>query len=92
MAKENAKKFWDSISVGGELQDKVKAAVTAYSGDKKDLEAVYGAVLAPIAKEAGLEFTCEELKEVAMGISGGDEISADDLKKVAGGKYIHFPW
>ena len=84
MAQENAKKFMELLNKDEELQKKVKAATEAYTGDKTDEEAVFGAVLSPIAKDAGYEFSFEDMVEIAKS-SGQGEISDDEAAAVAGG-------
>ena len=54
MSQENAKKFMELInSENGSLSDKLKSRLDNFNGDKKDEKAVFEAVLAPVAKEAG---------------------------------------
>ena len=89
MSKENAQNFMKMIGEGGELQDKVKAAVESYTGNKLDPKEVFDNVLAPIAKEKGFDISFDDAKEV-LGISGDGELSADALKSFAGG--WSWPW
>ena len=84
MAQENVKKFMELLKRDEELQKKVKEATEAYTGDKTDEKAVFDAVLAPIAKEAGYEFSFEDAEELAK-TSGDDELSDDEAAAVAGG-------
>ena len=85
MAQEKAKKFIEILNKDEELQKKVKAATEAYTGDKTDEKAVFDAVLAPVAKEAGYDFSFEDMIELAKS-SGEGEISDDEAAAVAGGK------
>ena len=84
MSQENAKKFMELLKRDEELQKKVKEATEAYTGDKTDEKAVFDAVLAPIAKEAGYEFSFEDAEELAK-TSGDDELSEDEAAAAAGG-------
>ena len=89
MSKENAQSFMKMIGEGGELQDKVKAAVEGYTGNKTDPKEVFDNVLAPIAKEKGFDVSFDDAKEF-LGIAGDGELSADALKNFAGG--WKWPW
>ena len=84
MVKEDAKKFMELLNTDEELQHKVKAATETYAGDKADEKAVFEGILAPIAKEAGYEFTFADAEELAKS-SEDVELSDDDLGAVAGG-------
>ena len=84
MALETAKKFMELLSTDEELQHKVEAATEAYAGDKADEKAVFEEILAPIAKEAGYEFTFADAEELAKSSEDG-ELSDDELAAVAGG-------
>ena len=89
MSKENAQNFMKMIGEGGELQDKVKAAVESYTGNKLDVKEVFDNVLAPIAKEKGFDISFDDAKEF-LGIAGDGELSADALKNFSGG--FKWPW
>ena len=78
----NAKKFEELLRSDEALQEKLRAATEAYAGDASDERAVFEAVVAPLADEAGLPFTYEEAQETA---SGSEELSLDDLDAAAGG-------
>ncbi len=84
MSKENVMKFEERVAKERELQEKLEAAANAYEGDKSDERAVFEAVIAPVTKEAGLEFTFEEAAEVKKESMDG-EIDLSDMKAVAGG-------
>ena len=86
MAKENVKKFYEEISKNKELQEKLVKAEKSYTGDKDDKQAAVEAFLLPIAKEAGYDFTAEELKEVERELAGEKGISEEELENVSGGK------
>ena len=92
MAQENAKKFMELLNSDEELQKKMKAAKEAYTGDKSDEKAVFDAVLAPIIKEEGFEFTLEDMNELAHEFGAG-ELSDDDAAAAAGGEWWNpFTW
>lgn len=85
MAQENAKRFMELMRTDEEIRKKVKTATEAYIGDKLDEKALFETVIAPVAREAGLEFTFEEVVEFAQK-PGNDELAEDELAVVAGGK------
>lgn len=82
MSKENAGKFQDLLSSDEELQAKFRAAVEAYAGDAGDEHAAFEAIVAPLAEGAGLPFTYEEGKELAL---DGAELTDEQLEAAAGG-------
>ena len=82
MAQENVAKFEELLRSDETLQAKARAAVAAYTGDKADARAVFAAVVAPLADEAGLPFTFEESKSFAQ---DGKELDDAELEAVAGG-------
>ena len=84
MALENVKKFYEQLNGDEELQKKIKALADSYTGDKSDEKASFEAVVAPVAKEAGYEFTYEEATEAVKEAAEG-EIPDDDVANVAGG-------
>ena len=85
MAQENVKKFYEQLNGDEELQKKIKSLADSYTGDKSDEKAAFEAVVAPVAKEAGYEFTYEEAVEAAKEAAEG-EIPDDEAEAVAGGK------
>ena len=52
----NAEKFEELLRSNEELQAKLKAAAEAFEGDMTDEAAVFDAVIAPLATEAGVPF------------------------------------
>ena len=90
MAIANVKAFYEALQSNTELQEKVNAADAAYNGDATDKAAAVAAILIPAAKEAGFDFTAEELLEFekAAAQKSDDEISEDELEAVAGGVAI----
>jgi hypothetical protein len=83
MAKENAEKFEKLLISDEKLQAKLRAAMDAYTGDRRDEKAVYDAVVLRLAEEAGLPFTFEEAREYA---SKDREISLEEGDAAAGGE------
>lgn len=88
MAQESAKKYMELLRDDKALQEKLAAATAAYAGDASDEKAVFAAVLAPIAKEAGFDFSYEDAAELAKAPVG--ELSDDELDQVAGGFALCF--
>ena len=84
MSQENVKKFMELLSKDEELQKKVKEATESYTGDKTNEKAVFEAVILPIAKEAGYEFSFEDAEELAKAAQD-DELSEDEVAAAAGG-------
>lgn len=68
MSIESAKKFYDQI----QKDDALKAKLEAASKEERP----------QILKDAGFEFTKEEMKEVA---ASNTELSAEDLENITGG-------
>jgi hypothetical protein len=96
MSLENVKVFMEKLSQDKELANKLAAADKGYSEKHSDIsegltdaqkEEAVKAILLPIAKEAGLEFSFEELKTFEENqIENIDEtLSEDELAVVAGG-------
>ena len=86
MALEAVKAFYEEVAKNGALQKKIAAADAAYNGDTEDKKAAVEAIVLPIAKEAGFDFTAEEMVEYTDFAIGEDtEISEDELEAVAGG-------
>ena len=85
MATENVKKFYEKLESSKELQEKLVKAQESYTGDKADKEAVLETVLLPIAKEAGYDFTAQELKAAEKELAVEKGISEEELENVCGG-------
>ena len=77
---KNIQKLADLMNTDEAFQKKLKAAVDAYTGEKKE-EAVFDAVLVPLAREYGIEASFEEFRNYMENL----EISRDELSQVAGG-------
>ena len=83
MSQESTKKFMEQLRGDQALQEKLAAATAAFPGDLSDEKAVFEAVLAPIAKEAGFDVCYEDAVELAKATT--DELTDDELDQVAGG-------
>ena len=81
-AMSNAETFDKLFCSDGELQRRAEAALAAFDGDRSDAQAVFEAVIAPLAAEAGLSFAFEE--GVANAARGMDIFGdgADAMAKV----------
>jgi pantothenate synthetase len=86
MAQENVKLFQEKLLESEELKAKLKAAGEAYTGDKTDAAKIAESVIIPLAKEAGLPFTVEELKAVETAMEQEGALSDKELAAVAGGR------
>ena len=86
MSQENARKFMELLNRDEGLQEKLTTAKKAYTGDKTDERAAFETIVAPVAKEAGYEFSYEELESLTKS-SGDDELSEDELAFAAGGMW-----
>ena len=60
---ENVKKLFDRYNSDPALQTRVKDAETAYPGSLELREPLVEAVLLPVARELGLEFSIKELQD-----------------------------
>ena len=86
MALENVKAFYKELEANQELQKKIAAADAAYNGDTEDKKAAVEAIILPIAKEVGFDFTAEELISFKPSAQNEDcEFTEDELEAVAGG-------
>ena len=82
---EGLKKFEELLKTDTAFQEKLKAAMASYSGEQTD-QAVFEAILVPLAKEYGIYASFEEYKEYVDSISNEDrELSIDEANQVAGG-------
>ena len=85
MAIENVKAFYNELEANEELQKKIAAADAAYNGDTGDKKAAVEAIVLPIAKETGFDFTAEEMLEAETAVNSEGEFTEDELEAVAGG-------
>ena len=93
MAKENVGKFYAKLQEDATLTaklnelDKDFAEKNGASADDAAMrEKAVEAIIIPLAKEAGLPFTLEELKEYEQEQLKEMNLSEDELDQVAGGK------
>lgn len=79
---ENAELFFQRLKTDLELQKKLNDAVMEYPGSLEIRESVCTGTLLPIADEAGLPFTIDELRKyetrVKMRSSRDEEINPDE--------------
>ena len=80
------------LNICDELQEKIDKAQESYTGDKADKEAVLETVLLPIAKEAGYDFTAQELKAAEREMAEEKGISEEELENVSGGVSTFCPF
>ncbi len=76
-------KFLEMIQTDTTLQDKVRESAKNYTGEYKD-EDVWNDVLSKIVEEEGFSFTFDDYKKY---MDENSELSEDELKNVAGGKW-----
>lgn len=86
MAQENILKFEQLLQSDEALQAKLAKAADAYAGDKTDERAFFDAVVAPIAEEAGLPHTFDEV----VALKDSHELDDAELDAVAGGEGFCF--
>lgn len=93
MAKENVAKFYEKLvedaTLAEKLNDLDKAFAAKNEGVADDIamrEQAATAIVIPLAKEVGLPFTLEELKEYEQEQLAGMALSDDELEQVAGGR------
>lgn len=85
MAKENVKKFYEELKNNKELREKLLKAQENYEGDKSNRQEAAEAIFITVAKEAGFDFTVQELKDGEQEISCEKGISEEELENVSGG-------
>ena len=93
MAKENVAKFYEKLAEDAALAEKLNALDKdfaekngASTDDAAMREKAVAAIVIPLAKEVGLPFTLEELKEYEQEQMKNMTLSEDELDQVAGGK------
>ena len=77
---EGIKKLQELMHSDETFQQKLKDALASYSGEQSE-EAIFDAVLTPLAKEYDISATYEEFKE----LKGTHTLSEDELEQVSGG-------
>ena len=93
MAKENVGKFYEKLAQDAALAEKLNALDKdfaekngASTDDAAMREKAVEAIIIPLAKEVGLPFTLEELKEYEQEQLKEMNLSEDELDQVAGGR------
>ena len=93
MAKENVGKFYEKLAQDAALAEKLNALDKDFAekngpstDDAAMREKAVEAIIIPLAKEVGLPFTLEELKEYEQEQLKEMNLSEDELDQVAGGK------
>ena len=93
MAKENVAKFYEKLAQDAALAEKLNemdkdfAEKNGTSADDAAMrEKAVAAIVIPLAKEVGLPFTLEELKEYEQEQLKEMNLSEDELEQVAGGR------
>ena len=93
MAKANVGKFYDKLAQDAALAEKLNALDKDFAekngtstDDAAMREKAVEAIIIPLAKEVGLPFTLEELKEYEQDQMKNMTLSEDELEQVAGGK------
>ncbi len=82
--KENISKFQNLINTDTDLQAKIQDAMADFNGDKSDEKEVFDSIIAPIAADAGCEFSYDELVESHK--SSDEPLDDEELEAVSGGK------
>ena len=85
MSVEQVKAFFQKVKEDSELAKKLKDAQAAYKGDTSDKDAAVAAVVIPVAKSAGFNFTVADFN--AAFDKGEGEISDEEIDAVAGGNH-----
>ncbi len=93
MAKENVGKFYEKLAEDAALAEKLNALDKDFAekngpstDDAAMREKAVEAIIIPLAKEVGLPFTLEELKEYEQEQMKNMTLSEDELDQVAGGR------
>ena len=81
---ENMNKVLNLLGKTPELKEKVLTALKSLSKEA-DLETVLNDVLGPIGREAGVQLTAEDVKDLADSVSEDEKLSPEDLTDVNGG-------
>jgi len=96
MAKENVGKFYEKLAQDAALAEKLNALDKdfaekngASADDAAMREKAVEAIIIPLAKEVGLPFTLDELKEYEQEQLKEMNLSEDELDQVAGGHPGH---
>lgn len=82
MSLENVARFEELLRSDETLQAKLREAKETFDAEGADERAIFDALIAPLADEAGLPFTYEEGKSFMV---DGIELSEEELDAVSGG-------
>ena len=92
MSKENVRQFYNHLASDIALQERFKEMnarlVEGFNGkrpDDKQMDELFRNELLPVAKEAGFEFSLEDLKEYAAEAKETGELADLELAAVVGG-------
>lgn len=77
--KKDFEKLMELVKTDEGFQKKLEQTCVAYDGEKTE-EAVFNNVLIPLAKEAGLSISFDDLKQCVQ------ELNTDEMSQVAGGE------
>lgn len=77
-----AHEFKNLLMTDSSLRDRMQEAARAYVGDRNDDRTVFEAVVAPVARSVGMEFSYEE---ALAAMRDAREMSDEELELVAGG-------
>lgn len=77
--KEDFKKFIEFAKTDETIQKKLKEAGQNYTGEQTE-EAVFSAIIEPIAREAGFDLSIDDIKQTVQ------ELNLDEMDQVAGGE------
>ena len=78
------KKFRELLLTDKEFQKKLRNYMEEYTGEQTE-EAVFNAVLVPLAAEYNITAPFDEFRAFILSMSD-DEMSRDELQQIAGGK------
>ena len=77
----NVKDFVELLNTDKTYQEKFEVAAKAYKGEITD-EAIWEAIIGPLAAEAGYDITFDDYKAYVDGFTKNNEISLDELDAV----------
>ncbi|PKM76285.1 MAG: hypothetical protein CVU90_13180 [Firmicutes bacterium HGW-Firmicutes-15] len=87
MSKENAMRFFKLVEENHELKEKYLTVIIKYFRQKlsqEEQDKIFVGEILPLAREAGFEFTLDELKELETS-SQSAQLSDEELEKVVAG-------
>lgn len=82
---KDVREFAKLVGNDAELQNRIAAAAEQYEGEHTD-QAVFQAILDPIAKEQGFDLSWEDLEQYAQELLSNEiELDEDELDQIAAG-------